>query len=68
MAIFQLTHAGISVVVRAKCLTCARGIAADNAGPEGPRVWRDGTMSTCELVRDTDKPGLILRSENNDPT
>lgn len=50
MAIFTLTHAGITLTLRARCITCARNHAADNAGPEGPRVWRDNSMSTLTVL------------------
>lgn len=51
MAIFRLQHATVTLTVRAVCFTCARNLAADNAGPEGPRAWRDPTRSTIEYVR-----------------
>lgn len=65
MAIFLLTTRGSGqrMVVRAKCISCARAVAAENAGAEGTMVWRDPSLSSVELVRDTDKPGLILKSE-----
>ncbi|OZI57659.1 aldehyde dehydrogenase [Bordetella genomosp. 4] len=65
MAIFKLTErsTGRAMVVRAKCLSCARAVAVENAGPEGTRVWRDSALSTVELIRENDKTGLILKSE-----
>ena len=65
MAIFKLTErsTGRAMVVRAKCLSCARAVAVENAGPEGTRVWRDPALSTVELVHENDKTGLILKSE-----
>lgn len=65
MAIFKVSSrdGSAEMVVRAKCLTCARQIAVENAGPEGTAVWRDSSQSTVELVRETDRPGLILRTE-----
>lgn len=65
MAIFILKErtTGLAMVVRARCLSCARRVAVEHAGAEGTRVWRDPEYSTVELVRETDRPGLILRSE-----
>lgn len=44
MAIFKVTHRakGKSMVVRAKCVSCARTVAVENAGAEGTAAWRDG--------------------------
>lgn len=65
MAIFILKERGGSraVVVRAKCTSCARTVAVENAGAEGTVLWRDPNLSSVELVRESDKPGLILKSE-----
>lgn len=65
MALFKLTErsTGRAMVVRAKCLSCARAVAVENAGPEGTRVWRDPALSTVELVREGDKSGLILKTD-----
>ncbi|UAD00595.1 hypothetical protein K8B72_14055 [Pseudomonas aeruginosa] len=65
MAIFILKERATSrsmVSVRA-ALTCARTVAVENAGAEGTMVWRDPNLSSVELVRETDKPGLILKSD-----
>lgn len=68
MAIFKLTSADdtIVLIVRGKCISCVRNIAASNAGPEGPRTWMDPARSTCELVRENDAPELITRSVKHD--
>jgi hypothetical protein len=65
MAIFKLTQRanGKSMIVRAKCVSCARTVAVENAGPEGTAVWRDPERSSVDLVRHDDRPGLILKSE-----
>lgn len=65
MPIFKLTvrATGQSAVVRARCLSCARSVAVEHAGAEGTMVWRDPAKSNVELVRDTDRPTLILRTE-----
>lgn len=68
MPIFKLTAraAGPAMVVRARCLTCARDVAAEHAGPEGTMLWRDPAQSTVELIRPDDKRGLILKAESHD--
>ena len=69
MPIFMLKAtggAGCAVVVRARCITCARTVAAENAGPEGTMIWRDPAQSTVELIRPDDKRGLVLKAESHD--
>lgn len=64
MPIFKLTAStGQAVVVRARCISCARTVAAENAGAEGTLLWRDPAQSTVELIRPDDKSGLILKAE-----
>ncbi|MFU2566774.1 hypothetical protein ACM7OO_19785 [Pseudomonas aeruginosa] len=65
MAIFILKERATSrsMVVRARCTSCVRTVAVENAGAEGTMVWRDPNLSSVELVRETDKPGLILKSD-----
>lgn len=67
MAIFKLTSVDkrLAVVVRAKCLSCAREVAVRSAGDEGTLVWRDPTRSTVELIRPDDKPGPILKTRSD---
>lgn len=66
MAIFLITanDGSAAMVVRARCITCARSVAVENAGIEGTAVWRDSERSTVVLVRETDRPGLILRADH----
>lgn len=65
MAIFKLTarDGSAEVVLRARCISCARAVAVDHAGPEGTRVWRDPTLSSVELVRESGQSTVILRGE-----
>lgn len=68
MAIFKLKHAGVTLTIRAACVTCARNVAATNAGQEGPRAWRDSTLSSLEVVRnnigfDPTGPTTILKRD-----
>lgn len=62
-ALFLLTVSSTNqqVLVRAKCLSCARDRAAEAAGGEGPMVWRDPSLSTVELIRPDGKSGVIMR-------
>ena len=53
------------MVVRARCIECARTVAVQHSGAEGTRVWRDPALSCVELVRETDRPGLILSTRND---
>lgn len=66
MALFKLTanDGSAAMVVRARCIICARSVAVENAGNEGTAVWRDPARSTIELVREADRSGLILRACN----
>ena len=49
MPIFVLKSAEVTLTVRAACITCARNHAATHAGNEGPRVWRDNSLSIIEV-------------------
>lgn len=64
MALFKLTSNDerLAIVVRARCLSCAREVAVRAAGDEGTLVWRDPSRSSVELIRPDDKPGVILKS------
>lgn len=66
MALFKLTakDGSVAMIVRARCLTCARSVAVENAGEEGTAIWRDPVRSDVDLVRETDRPGLIMRACN----
>lgn len=63
--LFLLTvlASGQKALVRARCLTCARDQAVQTAGAEGTLVWRDPNLSTVEVVRESGKSGLILKTE-----
>lgn len=60
---FEQMHNTTALVVRAACETCARSVAAGEAGAEGPAVWRDPERSTCKRVNEDGKSGVVLRSE-----
>lgn len=69
MAIFTLTAlSGPVMIVRARCLSCAREVAVRNAGAEGTLTWRDPSLSTCALAPKSHhnpegKPALLERME-----
>lgn len=48
----------IALLVRARCISCARDVAAEAAGPEGTRMWRDPELSSVELVHNPEALGL----------
>ena len=64
MAIFKLTSSDgkHECVVRARCLSCARIVAAEYAGEEGASVWVSRELSRVELVRPNEHATMILRS------
>lgn len=59
----EVKHLDLWAKVRARCLSCARNIAARAAGPEGTHIWRDPNLSTVELIheplRSDAEPGLV---------
>ena len=65
MALFKLTSydSKIVLLVFAKCITCARNLAADCAGAEGTAIWRNPAKSTVEVLREPHAAQIIIRSE-----
>lgn len=67
MGIFELKSKTHRVVVRARCLTCARNIAAESAREEGTRMWRDHAQSTATVLHNSvhagDGPVCVLERE-----
>lgn len=61
MAIFKLDalDGSVSLVVRAACLSCARQIAVQRSPARELRTWRDGTLSTVELMRHPERHGYL---------
>lgn len=53
MGIMKIDTAYGYLVVRARCITCARNIAAQNAGREGTSIWRDPTRSKISVLDHT---------------
>lgn len=66
MALFKVAarDGSAEMIVRAKCLTCARQIAVDNRGETSTELWRNPELSTVELLRPEDKVGLIMKVVN----
>lgn len=60
MGIFEVVNKVATMRIRAKCLTCARNLAAENAGKEGPRIWRDPAQSTVRVIGSAEGYPLIL--------
>lgn len=54
---------GQRALVRARCLSCARDQMVQSAGAEGTLVWRDPNQSTVEVVRESGKSGVIIKTE-----
>lgn len=66
MAIFKISalDGSVSMIVRARCLTCARQIAIERAGPEGKRVWSSREHSSVELIRNPERLGYLSDGKN----
>lgn len=52
----------VQMVVRARCLSCARQVAVDNSGTEGTEVWRNPSKSTVTVIHESGKPEAIIRA------
>ena len=47
-------------VVRATNVQEARAFAANEAGDEGKKAWRDPYYTTCELLSNEGDPGVVM--------
>lgn len=63
MAYFLLTNMPHAAIVSAKCITCARNIAAADAGKEGPKVWREAAV---KLLTEQDPIGFVFKGVISD--
>lgn len=52
------------IVVRASSPTRARKIAAAHCGAEDPGVWEDPDQTTCKVLREKGKEGVIIRDDH----
>ena len=60
--LLKTTDGRIEQVIRAKCLSCSRSVAAQHSGAEGTLVWRDSALSTAQLIEpDFVVQGVVLR-------
>lgn len=64
--LLKTVDGSVEQVIRAKCMSCSRSVAAQNAKDEGPMVWRDSALSTVQLIEpDFVVQGVVLRKEND---
>lgn len=54
----------VAIVVRARCMTCARQVAVDNAGAEGTEIWRNPAKTQVHAISPSGKSTAILKSVN----
>lgn len=59
--LIKATDDSVAMVVRARCLSCARQVAVDNCGTEGTEIWRNPTKTTVSLIDTSGKPGAVMR-------
>ena len=50
----------LGTVVRANTPKAARKLAASQAQAEGANTWLDDKLSTCEVLTETGKAGVII--------
>lgn len=61
MAIFRLTarNGSVELIVRARCISCARQIAAERSPAAERVVWRDSEQSVVDLIRNPEHHGYL---------
>ncbi|MGN5537793.1 hypothetical protein NBV64_09085 [Alcaligenes sp. DN25] len=66
MAIFNVSarDGSVSLVIRARCMSCARQLAADRSPVHEKRLWRDPEMSSVELVDHPERLGYFSEGMN----
>lgn len=65
VGIFEISNRVATMRIRAMCLTCARNLAADNAGPEGTTIWRDPAQSTIRVIGPAEgRPAILERIDH----
>lgn len=65
MGLFEITNKIATLRVRAMCLTCARNLAAENAGVEGRTIWRDPAQSAIRVIGPAEgRPKILERIEH----
>ncbi|WP_170924555.1 hypothetical protein [Vibrio casei] len=60
MAIFELKSkdGAISLIVRAKCLSCARQVAVESTPSNELMLWRDPSLSTVNVIYNPERQGF----------
>lgn len=58
MAIFELHSKDVSLVIRARCITCARQVAVENSPSSELMMWRDPSLSTVKVIYKPQEMGL----------
>ncbi|WP_321291179.1 hypothetical protein [Alcaligenes phenolicus] len=66
MAVFNVSarDGSVSLVIRARCMSCARQLAADRSPVHEKRLWRDPEMSSVELVGHPERLGYFSEGMN----
>lgn len=66
MAIFNVSarDGSVSLIIRARCLSCARQLAADRSPAHERRLWRDPERSSVELVANPGRQGFFADGKN----
>lgn len=68
IGLFEITNTVATMRIRAMCLTCARNLAAENAGNEGRTIWRDPAQSTIRVIGPAEgRPAILERKEHGRP-
>lgn len=60
MAIFELKSkdGAITLIVRAKCLSCARQAAVESSRSSEVMLWRDPSLSTVHVIYNPERQGF----------
>ncbi len=66
MAIFKLTARDkpVSLIVRARCISCARQLAVDRSPANEVRMWRDPERSSVHLIEYPERVGYLTDGQH----
>ncbi|WP_419204195.1 hypothetical protein [Bordetella trematum] len=61
MAIFKVSarDGSVSLVIRARCISCARQIAVQRSPSTEVRLWRDPARSAVALIENPEQYGYL---------
>jgi hypothetical protein len=61
MPIFKISarDGSVSLVIRARCISCARQIAVDRSPANEVRLWRDSSRSEVTLIDKPEQHGYL---------